>query len=44
MFGKLYTCRPQNVHIAGITLPPSAVAAADPVWSCSTRSPARALI
>ena len=28
-YGKFYTCRPQNVHIAGITLSPTAVAA---VW------------
>ena len=32
-YGKLYTCRPQNVHIAGITLTPTAVAAADTVLS-----------
>ena len=28
-YGKFYTCRPQNVHIAGITLRPTSVAA---VW------------
>ena len=26
-YGKFYTCRPQNVHIAGIALTPTAVAA-----------------
>ena len=31
------TCRPQNVHIAGITLTPTAVTAADTVSvSCSS--------
>ena len=32
-YRKLYTCRPQNVHIAVIILPPTAVAAADSVLS-----------
>ena len=31
--GKFYTCRPQNVHIAGITLTPTAVAADDTISS-----------
>ena len=32
-YRKFYTCRPQNVHIAGITLAPTAVAAAGTVLS-----------
>ena len=32
-YRKFYTCNPQNVHIAGITLTPTAVAAADTVLS-----------
>ena len=32
-YRKFYTCRPQNVHTAGITLTPTAVAAADTVLS-----------
>ena len=30
-YGKFYTCWRQNVHIAGITLAPTAVATADAV-------------
>ena len=32
-YRKFYACRPQNVYIAGITLTPTAVAAADTVLS-----------
>ena len=32
-YGKFYTCRPQNVHIAEITLTSTAVAADDTILS-----------